>query len=58
MGGNTRKKSKCSAVCGQQFLQDTSGGFVSEAEACVRFSSLIMSVLIKDLKGMRHGCDR
>lgn len=33
--GETKKKSKRTVLCGQQFLQDTSGEFVSEKAACV-----------------------
>lgn len=33
--GKTKMKSQRSVPCGQQFLQDTSGEFVSEKEACV-----------------------
>lgn len=54
--GKTKKKSKCSVLCGQQFLQDTSGEFLSEKETCVCFSSLIMSVFMKNLKRTRNDC--
>lgn len=54
--GRTRRKSKHSVLCGQRFLQDTSGEFSSEKETCRCFSSLIMSVLIKNLKGAGNDC--
>jgi len=34
-GEKRKKKSKCNVLCGQPFLQDTSGEFVNEKEAWV-----------------------
>lgn len=49
-GKKTQKKSKCSVLCGQQILKDTSGESISDKESCVFMFWQLNYVCVKNLE--------